>query len=946
MPKHCTPRRFLLTLLLGCVSACSDDPLGPLRDIPVGDTVSAACADAPVEIFRDEYGIPHIYAGSLNDAVCAQGYVMAQDRLVQMDLARRLASGTLAELLGGLDESLVDRDIAMRVHHMRATATQVWDALTASADPEDVRQVQVLQRFAAGVNAALDELKAGNRRLPGDLAILYDVSTTPAWTPVDSLVVARLQAFELSFDAATEITRTQVEQAAQQAFDQSPEPSRKARAGLWADLYRAAPLDPAFILPDATRCGASAWPGLPGGASASAPNALRSLIDRSGLSAALRVGLGVSEDRARGSNNWIVAPRHTRDGNAIVSNDTHLDLSNPPIFYLQHLVAGTGGDADADAIMGVQFPGLPGVVLGMNRRLAWGSTVTYADVTDVYQENIVDCGDGAPCVRFSATAGQPAQLLRLRARTEQIGVGRFGKISSQRSVTLWDVPHHGPILPRIVNHDAAPVAPGSTALSVRYTGHQPTNEVRAVLGLNRARTVAEAMAALERDFRVGGQNWVLADADGHIGWTSHVDLPVRAAGARPMYVMPGDGSAEWQDSVPAAQQPRAVDPSCGYLVTANNDPLGATGGATGTIYHGWEYEPGARAGRITRRLQTVLSAGGQLTPQAMQDIQADHESFLGGKLAPVLVDGGDALLKARTDPSSYPDVADLAAGLDDATLGLVQDATERVRSWGRSAASGLVNEVTAKEVDESIATSVFHVWLSGFTRRALDDELQVVAGLSQGALPPSTYRRKLVLVAALSPEQLRVGRTAAGDSLIFDDLGTAAVETRRRVAAQALIAGVKALSGALGADPTAWQWGKLHRLTLDPIVPVSSLALPGPRDARYPTGVPRHGDVFSVDVGSFGVGSDPVKPLEDFTYSSGAAIRFVAEVSPAGPKAFNVLPGGQVFDPDSPHYADLFGLYRVNLAIPLSFQPGDVAASVRKEQAAGNPAHARLVPRQ
>src|SRR5205085_8697872 len=134
---------------------------------------------------------------------------------------------------------------------------------------------------------------------------------------------------------------------------------------------------------------------------------------------------------------------------------------------------------------------------------------------------------------------------------------------------LWDVPHHGPLRPRIVDHQAA--APGAVELSVRYTGYEPSFEVRALMRLARARSVAEGMAVLEADFRVGSQNWVLADADGHIGYTSAVALPRRPAGAQPWLIQPGDGSAEWDGEVPAAQQPRAYDPACGMIVTANND---------------------------------------------------------------------------------------------------------------------------------------------------------------------------------------------------------------------------------------------------------------------------------------------------------------------------------------------------------------------------------------
>src|SRR5262249_8055010 len=141
-------------------------------------------------------------------------------------------------------------------------------------------------------------------------------------------------------------------------------------------------------------------------------------------------------------------------------------------------------------------------------------------------------------------------------------------------------------------------------------------------------------------------NWVFADSGGRIGWTTHVILPVRPPQSHPWVVLPGDGSAEWlPDGVPADKQPRLLDPPCGMVVTANNDPLGATAdnAAPAPIYHGWDYDVGARAGRITDRLRQDALSTDKLTLAKMQDIQADHRSFLGGLLLPVLRSAGQDL---------------------------------------------------------------------------------------------------------------------------------------------------------------------------------------------------------------------------------------------------------------------------------------------------------------
>lgn len=944
-------RRLLLcsalsasALAIGCDAS---QPQSPLADLPVSETLRGQVGH-PVDVIRDEHGVPHIYASSLADATYAQGYVMAQDRMVQMDLLRHYASGTLAELFGALDESFLDRDIAMRAHHMRKTAEEVWAALRASSNEADRQAVLVLQSFAAGVNAALKELQSGQRRLPGAFALAYDPSAAAPWTEVDSLTLARLQAFELSYDADAEIARTQAEAAAFRVFDQAVDPRLRSRRGLASDLFRPTPLDPAAILPDASSpsCGAQGTMSMRMPMNARAGHApARKVYDLRGLEPAIEgVGLPHRTHQDRGSNNWIVSGARSKSGHPLLANDTHLSLDNPPVFYLCHLTV--KGELD---LMGVQFPGLPGVVLGTNGHLSWGSTTTYADVTDVYEERVLSC-EGAPCVEFRPDKDAPPRQVKLVPRVEKIGVGRFGKVTRTHEVTLWDVPHHGPILPQIGADHQVP-RPAPVSLSVRYTGHRPTFELRAVLNLNRARSVAEGVAALERDFAVGSQHWVLADRGGHIGWTSHVALPARPAGARPFVIQPGDGSAEWlQQDVPAEKQPRALDPACGLLVTANNDPLGATrdGAPLPEVYHGWDYDVGARAGRILERLR----AEGPLTPEKMAEIQGDHRSFLGGKLAPLLLDAASALKEEIAQPGKHPDLAQAAMTVKAAAKGpaRLDAAITRLRAWRFSTPAGLDHEAGAAEVEESIAASIFNAWLAEFHLRALEDEWAAidVVYTPQGIRVPrphSGFQRKLLVTAALQPGQLTVGQQQGGDSLLFDDLSTPArTETRREIAALSLAAALDTLAGHLGEDPAAWQWGRLHRLILDPLLPVADLRLPHPKDPQFPQGLPRHGDVFSVDASSYGLRRAAAKPGSDFTYGHGAAIRFVAEMAPDGVRAWNVLPGGQVFDPDSPHYADQLALWRRNQAIALPLREADVAASAVREAARGGAPRLQILP--
>ena len=443
---------LLIPLHLGCSSH-------PIEGIAATDTVKNPVLSAPVDVVRDEHGVPHIYGQNPGDLAFAEGYVMAQDRLVQMDLARHSAAGTLSELVGDISPSVIDSDIQMRVHHFSSTAASMWKTVQASAQPDDQQTVQMLTKFAAGVNAYVADLNSGKYALPSAFVLLYVPSSFQEWQPADSLLLGLLQAYSLSYDSDSEIYRTQLEALAATTFDNSTNPSNAARKGIAQDFEILAPVDPTYTLP-----GIDKWTGMNGDTTrASLDNDLR---DSDGnLLALLRAAAHNEHGQGHdalvnpgvGSNNWVISPSLSATGHAMVANDTHLSLSNPPVFYLVHLVS--RGTPALD-VMGVQFPGIPGVILGMNEHVAWGSTVNYIDVTDVYQETVVPCDSStAPCVMFN---GAKVPLVE---RDEVIKVGRYGTISHSITAVLWDVPQHGPIIPRI-----DPDTHLTEALDVQTTG--------------------------------------------------------------------------------------------------------------------------------------------------------------------------------------------------------------------------------------------------------------------------------------------------------------------------------------------------------------------------------------------------------------------------------------------------------------------------------------------
>jgi penicillin amidase len=906
---------YRVTLLLSALIpiACSQ-PL--IETVPQVDVVESTRLSGTVDVVRDQYGVPHIYGGSFDDVAYAQGYMMASDRLVQLDLARRSPSGTLAEIAGSLSAGLIDTDIRMRVHHMRKTSEDAFAELQmrAASDPDAKLLVAALGKFAAGVNDYVDGLKSQRYYLPVELSFTFDYNTWQPWTEVDSLVIGRLVTFDLSYDADSDIARTALDATGAARFDQSGDPARSIRKGIARDLQLLAPMDPTYTLPGdfstLQPITASAAP-LSSPLSTSSSALALLLADRPTV-------MNTGNDRwlhpDKGSNNWVIGPSLSASGHTLVANDPHLSLQNPSTFYLVHL--NVGGSSPLN-VTGAQFPGAPGVILGMNQHVAWGATTSNLDVTDVYQETIVPCDDGTnPCVMWKG------QKVALVPRTEKIGVGRFGTLERTIEVTLWDVPHHGPILPRITaDHGVEPL--GSTELSVRWTGHEVTQELLTVLGLDRAKSVKEAETAIEQHFKVGGENWVLGDDQGHFGWTQASRVPRRPAGTVPWKVLPGDGSAEWGADLDLRYVPHAFDPAEGFLATANADPIGVTDDGEpfasepvvdgAPLYIGAGFDSGTRVGRITKRLKE-LSSQKKLTLEDLQAIQADDVSEWDAALAPTFLDAAQALAEEIATPGAHPELTTLVAAASPPSKAAVPTAIDLISKW------------TFDTPTDSRAATLFNVWVTRFALDVFEDEFDIL-----GFQPGSEAQLKLLVRMCTAPQTLSTIFSSAGDNILFDDLNSVdVVESKRYVAARALFDAVDYLVPQLGPDLSTWTWGRLHTLTLQGLLPIDALQLPPKNDPNFPNGFPRHGDNGTVDVGEHGL------DVADYSYAHGPVIRAVYELDPKGPRAKNALPGGEILDAHSPHFKDLMELWRVNQTFDVPFADVDVVASAKAETALHN----------
>ncbi len=335
---------------------------------------------APVQVLRDCWGVPHIYAENTTDLYMAQGYVHAQDRLWQMEFQRRIGNGRLAELVGPI---ALDTDRYVRIMGFGRIAAREVSLL-----PPDAQNA--LQAYAAGINAYIDQ---HIHRLPIEFTILQH--TPEPWQIADTLVWAKIMALNLSGNWSSEILR--------------------ARMVATLGAERAAQLDPGYP---------SDHPLIvPQGASYQATLGEDILRLADGASAFIQQGGG------QGSNNWVVNGQHSATGQPLLANDPHLSIAMPSVWYENHLC---GGPVH---VTGASFPGTPGVVIGHNERIAWGVTNGMNDVQDLYLERF-DPDDPAR-YRFQ-DAWQQAEIVREeirikgqeQAHIETVRITRHGPIIS------------------------------------------------------------------------------------------------------------------------------------------------------------------------------------------------------------------------------------------------------------------------------------------------------------------------------------------------------------------------------------------------------------------------------------------------------------------------------------------------------------------------------------
>ncbi|HYH09514.1 MAG TPA: penicillin acylase family protein [Thermoanaerobaculia bacterium] len=890
------------------------------------------------QITRDAQGIAHIRAFTDYDAVFLNGWVHAQDRLFHMDENRRTASGTLAELVGA---AALPSDVQLRTLGLRRAAL-------LSQVEYSPRVVELLEAYAAGVNAYV----AANG-LPPEYQGL-EITRWEPWTPLDSIAVAKLLAFGLSFELDVDPTVALLTyQAAGQQL------GINGTALFFEDLFRSKPFDPASTVPDAQK-GTARNVGVAANAEHDrwmAMGEAASQLDRAAVMEAKRWVDSLREipffarildpEQRGASNEWAIARSLSATGNSMIANDPHLALRMPSTFYPIG-IAGQRINA-----VGMGFPGVPLVVQGHTPRIAWGSTVNPLDVTDAYTEQVVPDA--------TATAGLSSMYKGVREPLTPIPqtfmVNNVGN-GTQDDLSVVPPSATVPQATLIVGRRNAPIVSLNLAtgagVSVQWIGHGPTREIETFLLWNEARNLEEFRTGLQF-FDVGSQNWIYTDVDGNIGYFTSGEMPLRedlqagtVAGLPPFFLRNGaaggndwlrvttrpGGQASSYQILPAAEMPQIVNPAGGWIVNANNDPAGTTldndplnqlrpGGG---IYYLNAAYAGFRAGRITQRIREKLARNEKFTVADMQSIQADVVLLDAQFFVPYItraLDNGGA--------SSIPALAGLAGNP------AVAAAVNRLRTWDFSTPTGIpegydaadvngaLSAPSSAEIESSIAATIYSVWRGQFIKNTID------AVLSVGNLPrPNSTQTVTALRNLLENYNTRYGAGVSGVNFFNVPPMANNAETapaRRDILILKSVADTLALLAsdefkaafANSTNQNDYRWGKLHRIVFRH--PLGGAFNTPPAGGQFPAplaglnGIPVDGGFEVVDASSH---NSRAATLDGFMFSSGPVRRGVSEATSAGIVGYTSLPGGTSGNPASPQYVNLLRPWLTNDAFQIT----------------------------
>jgi penicillin G amidase len=637
-----------------------------------------------VTVYRDERGMPHIYASDEHDLYFSTGYVMAQERLWQMDLIRRATTGRLSEIFG---ESMVKTDLFLRSLNMTTKSKIV-------ISKEDPAIAECMKAFTDGVNAYIS---ADGRKLPPEFRIL-GYKPEP-WKLEDIANIIGYMGWDL------------------------------AASNLSADIFNYRLFQKlgyeqgSALIPDFKAVTTCTFPDF--------------RLSDTALKSAQEFVSSIDKIKAlgvvsfSGSNNWAVSGSKTETGKPVFSNDMHLGLNSPGIWIQMHQVI--PGKLN---VTGVVVPGEPFVVAGHNEKIAWGMTNLMVDDIDLFAEKINPANHNQ--YYFNN------EWKDMVVREEVI------KIKGGKSDTLTlSFTHRGPVVSEFRGINDA-------SLSMRWSGYDMSDELKAVYKMNRASDWDEFKAALSF-FRSISQNFAYADVEGNIGLNTGGGIPIRKGYGS--IIRNGETDEfDWKGFVPFSQLPSSFNPGTGYVSSANNKTVSEDY----PYYISFRFYPPYRIARIRQMLDEKEKFG-------LDDFKrmiTDQHSCYAALLTPYI-------LKLKENHAEMNSV-------ESASLKLLAD-------W----------DYVMKA--NQAAPAIFEYFRISFSKNLLADEL----GDLFNQLPTAINDYYIY----------KILHTGADEWV--DNVNTKERETLDGIIKKSFTECVKNLSDALGTDPDKWEWGNIHKITLE-----------------------------------------------------------------------------------------------------------------------------------
>jgi penicillin amidase len=596
--------------------------------LPRNATIRVPGLRDPVRVTFTAQGTAFIAARTAHDLFFAEGYLHARFRLFQMDLMRREGEGLLSQIVGpaALNSDRFELELGL----LRTARTE-WREM----GPHDPARA-VLLAYAAGVNAAIRRDEE-----TGTLPVMFKLlGYRPApWTPIDSLVIQGIMTQSLDFTTApvayAELIRTLGDPRTmdwfpilpantQHPYDPGPY-LREPPAPIESQQLIEGPDALTGGEPSGTLVGATS-PSIRGTA-AGAPRAVADgaatrMVDL--LVAYARSLPGAAMHTASNSNNWAVTGAKSANGQAMLAGDPHLAQTLPAIWYQ------VAGSAPGYAFNGVSIPGVPAIVIGMNREIAWSLTNVENQATFFYRED---------------TSPHRPNQYKWRGAWRQMRLVRY-QIPVKGGAPVW-------LTVRLTVHGPLMTFDGHT-LAVDWIGALPSRDLDALLGVIRAQNFREFRQALAL-WHAPSQNFIYADRRGNIGLISAGYYPIVAHG-RPWLPLAGTGADDIVGTIPYNAVPQAYDPPDHFVFSANQREVGPSY----PYYIGTSMDFFSNGYRADEVYQT-LSRGRRLTPADFAALQTNVTDVLAARLVPHLL---NALGPARLTPPEKTAEARLA-GWDD-----------------------------------------------------------------------------------------------------------------------------------------------------------------------------------------------------------------------------------------------------------------------------------------